>query len=365
MSISNSTSSGTKVLALPTAVSRNVSHGDFYPVIYTRETGCTLEVASSISAMFRGVYGVSYHAAIIDEDTGGSFIQSQIESGAWIACICRDADGRVVAHGALLPNGGGWRIARILVDEGAKGCGSKITDELLRFADKSLGGRASVIAESVTSHGGSQKIFEDRGFLPLSLLGSKFLDYFGTGNRESVLVMGRGVSTTAGAVYVPDAVAPIVREMLTWHDLTTEVRGHQDGCGTELPADSSSIHLSSFDPHMELGRIALGAGALPADYLVEREVMFAKDPAFVELKIEVATPTGYALTQQALADGFIGAGIEPHHDGVWLLLQYAREGSGESIKAVSFEKPRLSDEHKQRAIRLKSLIMQSIDGSRL
>lgn len=312
--------------------------------------------------MFRRMYGESYHAAVIDEDTGGSFIKSQIESGAWIACVVPNEDGEVVAHGALLPNGNGWRIARILVDERAKGCGSKITDELLRFADTSLGARASVIAESVTSHGGSQKIFDDRGFLPLSLLAGKFLDYFGTGDRESVVVMGRGVSTTAGAVYVPEVVAPMVRKIFAWHNLATEVREHQDACGTQLPADGSPIRYSSFDSHMALGRIALGAGALPADYESERDAMFGNDPAFVELKIEVATPTGHAIAQQALADGFTGAGVEPHHDGVWLLLQHTRDGIGEAISSVSFEKPRLSEDHKQRANRLKSLIVESMRG---
>lgn len=356
------TSSG---IALPPPViteDRGVEPFVFSPVIHTKQTGCPLEVARSISALFRRVYGENYHAAVTDEKTGGSFIQGQIESGAWIACVCPNGDGEVVAHGALLPNGDGWRLARILVDDCAKGCGSRITDELLSFADKSPGVRASVVAESVTSHGGSQKIFEDRRFRPLSILVSKFLDYFGSGHRESVLVMGRGVTTTAGAVYVPDAVAPMVREIFSWHEITTNVLGRQEGCGTQLPADGSPIRQSSFDSHMELGRIALGAGALLCDYAEERGAMLAKDPAFVELKIEVATPTGFALAQKALADGFVFAGVEPHHDGVWLLLQRTRQGIVEGLESLSFEKPKLSDDHKQRANRLKHFISELVRG---
>lgn len=312
--------------------------------------------------MFRRVYGESYHAAVIDEHTGGSFIQHQIRSGAWIACVCANEEGEVVAHGALLPNGNGWRIARILVDQSAKGCGSKVTDALLSFADKSLGARASVVAESVTSHHGSQKIFEKRSFFPLSILVSKFLDYFGNGHRESVLVMGRGVATTAGAVFVPDAIAPMVQEILSWHELSTQVRGHQDACGTELPADGPPVRHSSFDPHMELGRIALGAGASASDYRNERGDMLKNNPAFVELKVEIATPTGYVLAQQALADGFIFAGIEPHQDGVWLLLQHVRDGIVGGIEPLSFENPRLSEQHKERANRLKQFIGQATRG---
>jgi len=293
------------------------------PFLLSSETGCPYPIAAGISALFDRVYGEQYHRSVTKNPHS---VQRSIEEGSWVACVYTEQNGDVVAHGALLRNQGSDRLARVLVDESARGLGlgEKLTDTLLSHADRgSYEGEAPIVTESVTAHHGTQRIFAKAGFRPLGLLVSKFNDYFNTGYRESAVLMGRAVTTSAEAVFVSSAIAPIVKEIFKWHGITTKVRTGRDRCGTALSSHKNSGVSFAFDEHMRIARLALGGGAdlNNLEGLVNQARIAT--PAFIELKIEISTPDGYAIAKKALDNQFTFAGVEPHRDGVWLLLQQA------------------------------------------
>ena len=291
------------------------------PFLITSESGCPHRIAVGISSLFHKLYGEQYHRSVTKTPQS---VQRSIEEGSWIACVYTRPTGEVVAHGALLRIQESWRLARVLVDESARGLGlgEDLTETLLSHADSlSDDGTSPIVTESVTAHHGTQRIFAKAGFRPLGLLVSKFNDYFNTGYRESAVLMGRAITTSAEAVFVPSAIAPVVSEIFQWHGIATQVRTGRDRCGTALSSQKSSGVSFALDDHMSIARLALAAGSDLSDLdgLVNKAQ--AADAAYIELKIEVSTPDGYALAQKALAQQFTFAGVEPHRDGVWLILQ--------------------------------------------
>lgn len=307
------------------------------PQFLSESAPCSMEMARQISALFRGAYGDNYHRTVT-RDPG--WIQGEINAGRWIACVVADSTDGVVAHGALLNNGGNLRLARVLVAESVRGLGlaSKITTAILEEADRrGQGERASpVVTESVTTHRGSQKIFTEHDFKPLGLLISKFSDYFHTGHRESVLLMGRAVVSGVDAIYVPRSIAPVVKEILGWHQLSTEVRDEASACGRSWHrCEGGSSTTASFDPHMSILRVTLGGAPTLEDYRTIKSEPGQLSPAFTELKIEVASPSGCAVALEAQRDGFVFGGIEPNAKGVWLLLQKSSEDIAERASVLS------------------------------
>lgn len=297
------------------------------PLFLSAETGCSLEAAAEISALFDRAYGARYHQSVTNDP---SSVKRSIEQGSWVACVYRDdASGGVVAHGALLRSGDQWRLARVLVDQSARGLGlgDKLTVALLGYADSQSDEIASpVVTESVTAHHGTQKIFAEVDFVPLGLLVSKFNDYFNTGHRESAVLMGRAVTTKAERVFVPSSVAPLVEEIFRWHNITTGVKTGDDRCGTQIGTNLPGAASFAFDSHMSIARISVGAAADIHELTKLIDKAREEEAIFTELKVEVSTPDGYALSETAISQGFVFAGIEPHRNGVWLILQ-----SGEGI----------------------------------
>ena len=306
------------------------------PQVLSEAVPCSIETARQISALFRDAYGDKYHRTVTNNP---EWIQEEINSDRWIACIVADSTNTVVAHGALLNNGGNLRLARVLVAESARGLGlaSIITSAMLEEADRR--GRAGivspVITESVTTHCGTQKIFAENDFKPLGLLVSKFADYFGVGHRESVLLMGRAVSSGVDAIYVPSSMAPVAKEILGWHQLLTDVRDEASACGRTWHCEGRSSTTATFDAHMSILRVAIAGTPNLEDYRAKRAEGEQLSPEFTELKIEVASPSGCAVALEAQRDGFVFGGIEPHAEGVWLILQKSTHDVAERALALS------------------------------
>jgi hypothetical protein len=292
------------------------------PVLLDAKSGCPHQIAEGISQLFRRQYGDQYHRDVLYNP---SSISDAVEAGKWLAAVVLDSDGTTVAHGALLRGEQGVKLARIVVDSSARGrhLAERITDALLDHAVASGGGFAPVLTESVTTHPVTQRLFISRGFEPLGVCVHKFLDYFQTGQRESVLVMGRDLSSSSRVLYVPEQFKGLCSYISDLHSLRAEVV-----VPPEVVSVSDSVELKvRCDPYVGCGGVDVPVGAVPSHQLLSGILHRLRDQQikFVDGRVRLDDPCARSCIDTFLGLGFSFGYLEPCRGGTNLVMQWSAE----------------------------------------
>jgi hypothetical protein len=245
----------------------------------------------------------------------------------------------MLAHAALLPNGPRcFKFARALVRPCAQGFGLHgfVTRMRLSYLEElAAADRVSVSStDAVTSHAGTQKVFESRNFFPVGAYFGKLSDYFGTGQRESVIryqYLFDPVVRSERSLFAPREYWPAI-----------EVIARRLGCvrrfyESSRPPDQHGQGYFKLDSQdfgtMQSLYYGMDAEASCLPILNNLEQQKVRGVQFVSVAVPLCHAAACEQIRVLRGQGFIFGGVEFLPYGDALLMQWSPNFSSQQISS--------------------------------
>lgn len=303
------------------------------------------ETVAGLLQCFRNVYGSGYQ---FDELQAYDTYSRCHSSGDWISVIARDVTGIPVGHASVIKKEAGVvELGRLFIDPEVQGQGlgrllSALQMDIVQELHAS-GKISVVIAEPVTTHQSSQRLYAEHNLETAGYFESRYTDFFSKGYRESVLRLTRVLDDSIKSnrtVYLPATLATIASEL--YASLGCE-RCIQVQPPTRRDRAQSQQLVIDMEELKAFGAVSLqpDSGRSPLTVVSDAGTAFAHGAHYVEVRINTMHPASLGQINALRLAGFYFAALEPYPAGDFVVLQRLKNGRDASVNAAgnSFYKP--------------------------
>lgn len=296
------------------------------------------ETVAGLLKSFLHIYGSGYRFDELQDFESYSRCHS---TGDWISVVARDSTGTPVGHASVIKKETGVvELGRLFIDPAVQGQGlgrllSAIQMDIVN--EQHAGGKVSVvIAEPVTTHQSSQKLYAEYNLEASGYFESRYSDFFSKGYRESVLRITRVLDDSiksSRAVYLPATFQTIASELYATLGCERSIQVHNSAVRDRAQSQQLIVDSEELEA---FGAISLqpGSARSPLTVVSDTGTAFARGAQYVEVRIDITHPDSLDQVNALRLAGFYFAAIEPYPGGDFLVLQRLKSGHDSAVNAA-------------------------------
>ena len=281
--------------------------------------------------------------------------------GDWISLIVKDEQGVPVGHASVIRKSDNVaEFGRLFIDPSAQGygLGQVLTDAQMSIAEElALAGQLDVVvAEPVTSHQASQRLYDAYNPVTSGYFDRRYTDFYSQGYRESVVrltILFTDTVQEKREVFLPQGLQTIARQVYGELGCDREIVGVSAATRDRTRSDTLSVNDIDFDA---FGVVSLepGSARSPLTVVSDAGCAFSRGADYVEVRIDVGHSDAIEQINALRLAGFYFAALEANPSTDVLVLQRLAAGYDQEIS------PHVSNFYSKNAEQL----VESLSGTR-